>query len=222
MEKKLSMTEIYTLLLLYGENGKIDCLSSQYSAGIVLGGLIELIDLGKISSDKDGRLSVKNIDSDVPTCFVNIYKNIEEHSEKTMKYWLEYYCFQPSYSKIRPIVDDVFFELERKKYILIDDKRGIFRKKRTIKICEEKAKQVIDAFIFDVESGKQDAMIIFCVEMLILADVFKRFFPVKKSVQVKSVLDQYRQSDIWSSMEVYTNSVQNFNYQNAVYTGASE
>lgn len=81
---------------------------------------------------------------------------------------------------------------------------------------------MIDAFIFDVESGKQDAMIIFCVEMLILADVFKRFFPVKKSVQVKSVLDQYRQSDIWSSMEVYTNSVQNFNYQNAVYTGASE
>ena len=222
MEKTLSITEIYTLLLLYGENGKIDCLPCQYSAGIVLGGLMELTDLDKVSFDKDGRLLAKSIYSDVPPCFSNLYKNIEKHSEKTMQYWLEYYCFQPSYNKIRPIVEDVFLALERKNYIIIENRQGFFRKKRSIKICEEKTKQVIDAFMFGVETGKEEVLLIFCVQMLMLADVFKRFFPAKKSVQIQSVLNQYRQSVIWHSMEPYINSVQNFNYQNTVYTGASE
>ena len=39
MAKELSMTEKYTLLMLYGGGNRTDFMACQFTAGIVLGGL---------------------------------------------------------------------------------------------------------------------------------------------------------------------------------------
>lgn len=41
MNRNLSMTEKYTLLMLYGGGSRTDFMACQFSAGIVLGGLLK-------------------------------------------------------------------------------------------------------------------------------------------------------------------------------------
>ena len=43
MEHKLSITEKYTLLMLNGGGSRTDFMACQFTAGIVLGGLFELL-----------------------------------------------------------------------------------------------------------------------------------------------------------------------------------
>lgn len=49
MNRNLSMTEKYTLLMLYGGGSRTDFMACQFSAGIVLGGLLEMIQSRDIS-----------------------------------------------------------------------------------------------------------------------------------------------------------------------------
>ena len=81
--------------------------------------------------------------------------------------------------------------------------------------------------LFTVKVGTYDEVtindeIIFCAELLLLADVFKSYFPMGKRWAIKSTLNDYKHSSMWKMMEPYADAVRSFNYQNTVYTGASQ
>ena len=57
MNRNLSMTEKYTLLMLYGGGSRTDFMACQFSAGIVLGGLLEMIQSRDISVGRGNKLS---------------------------------------------------------------------------------------------------------------------------------------------------------------------
>lgn len=222
MDKKLSMTEKYTLLMLYGGGRRTDFMACQFAAGIVLGGLLELIQAGDISVSRGNKLSTDYKAKKTSECFSTLYENICRQSGKSMQSWLEYYCFNPTYKNIRPVIDDMLNTLADKGFISIEWHRGLFRKKRSIEINATQTAAVVDEFVSGVQSGKDTDEIIFCAEMLLLADVFKSYFPMGKRWGIKSTLNSYKHSEIWSMMEPYANAVRNFNYQNTVYTGASQ
>lgn len=222
MTTELSMTEKYTLLMLYGGGSHSDFMACQFTAGIVLGGLFELLQARFISVGRGDKLSVERKAEAVNGCWSTLYKNICGQSAKTIQSWLEYYCFSPTYKNVRPIVDDVLNDLSYKGFISIEWHRGIFRKKRSIEINKVQAASVADEFIAEIQSGNGSDEVIFCAEMLLLADVFKSYFPMGKRWAIKSILNDYKRSEIWHMMKPYADAVRNFNYQTTVYTGASQ
>ena len=222
MSKELSMTEKYTLLMLYGGGSHTDFMACQFTAGIVLGGLFELMQSEDISVGKGNKVLAGQRTEIVNECWSTLYENICRQSAKTMKGWLGHYCFSPTYKSIRPIVDDMLNVLTDKGFINIKWRQGLFRKKRFIEINKSQTAPVVDEFVSGVQSGKNSDEIIFCVEMLLLADVFKSYFPMGKRGAIKSTLNSYKHSEIWRMMEPYANEVRNFNYQNTVYTGESQ
>ena len=151
-----------------------------------------------------------------------LYDNICGHSAKSIQGWLEYYCFSATYKSIRPVVDDVLNTLAHKGYISIRWRRGLFRKKRSVAINTAQSASIIDGFVTGVQDGQDNDEIIFCAEMLLLADVFKSYFPMGKRWAIKSTLNDYKHSSMWKMMEPYADAVRSFNYQNTVYTGASQ
>lgn len=221
MTKELSMTEKYTLLMLYGGGSRTDFMACQYTAGIVLGGLYELLQTGQITAGKGGKLTAAQRGGNINECQMTLYNNICSHSAKSLQGWLEHYCFSATSKSVRPVVEDVLNTLIKKGYIGITWHRGLFRQKRSILIHTAQAAPVIEAFVTGVQSGQNSDEIIFCAEMLLLADVFKSYFPMRKGRSVKSILSGYKHSDIWKQMEPYADAVRNFYYQNTVYTGVS-
>ena len=201
MTKELSMTEKYTLLMLYGGGNRTDFMTCQFTAGIVLGGIFDLLQAGQITIARGNKLSAV---------------------QKTGAVNESYYCFSATYKSIRPVVDDVLNTLAQKGYISMTWRRGLFKKKRSIIINKAQSTPIIDEFVSEVQSGNNNDEIIFCVEMLLLADVFKSYFPMGKRWDIKSTLSAYKQSEMWKMMEPYADAVRNFNYQNTVYTGASQ
>lgn len=222
MVKELSMTEKYTLLMLYGGGNRTDFMACQFTAGIVLGGLFELLQSKHISIGRGNKLVADRKLGTVNDCWATLYDNICGHSAKSLRGWLEYYCFSATYKSIRPVVDDVLNSLAYKGYISITWRRGLFRKKQSVAINTAQSAPIIDEFVTGVQGGQDSDEIIFCAEMLLLADVFKSYFPMGKRWAIKSTLNDYKRSGMWKMMEPYTDAVRNFNYQNTVYTGASQ
>ena len=99
---------------------------------------------------------------------------------------------------------------------------GLFRKKQSVAINMAQSAPIIDEFVRGVQGGQDNDEIIFCAEMLLLADVFKSYFPMGKRWAIKSTLNYYKHSGMWKMMEPYADAVRSFNYQNTVYTGASQ
>lgn len=222
MNRNLSMTKKYTLLMLYGGGSRTDFMACQFSAGIVLGGLLEMIQSRDISVGRGNKLSADRKAGAGSQCWATLHDNICGHSSKTIQGWLEYYCFSPTYKNIRPVVDDMLNALADKGFIRIEWRRGFLKKKRSIEINKAQAAPIVDEFVSGVQSGNDSDELIFCAEMLLLADVFKSYFPMGKRFAIKATLNSYKSSGIWSMMEPYANAVRNFNYQNTVYTGASQ
>lgn len=222
MTKEVSMTEKYTLLMLYGDGSHTDFMACQFTAGIVLGGLFELIQSQDISVGVGNKVVVGQRTETISECWSTLYENICRQSAKTIKGWLGHYCFSPTFKNVRPVVDDVLNTLAYKGFINIKWSQRLFRKKRSIEINRLQTAPIVDEFVVGVQSGKNSDEIIFCVEMLLLADVFKSYFPMGKRGAIKSTLNSYKHSEIWRMMEPYVSAVRNFNYQNTVYTGASQ
>lgn len=72
MMNELSMTEKYTLLMLCGGGSHTDFMACQYTAGIVLGGLYELLQTGQITAGKGGKLTAAQRGGNInePDCFI--------------------------------------------------------------------------------------------------------------------------------------------------------
>nr|WP_325305104.1 hypothetical protein [uncultured Dysosmobacter sp.] len=222
MEHKLSITEKYTLLMLNGGSSRTDFMACQFTAGIVLGGLFELLQYRCVSVGRGNKLSANRETRTVNRCWATLYNNICSCSAKSMSGWLEHYCFGTTYKNVQPVVDDVLDALSDKGYINISWRRGFFRKKRSITINTALSVPIIDEFVEGVQAGQKSDELVFCTEMLLLADVFKSYFPMGKRWSIKSTLNDYKHSGVWNMMEPYADAVRNFNYQNTVYTGASE
>lgn len=222
MNKELSMTEKYTLLMLYGGGNRTNFMGCQFTAGIVLGGLLELMQSNEISLSRGDKLLVGYKKGTINENFSTLYGNLCNQPAKSIKGWLEYYCFNSTYKNIRPVIDDVLNGLVSKDFINIQWHRGVFSKKRSIEINKAQVSPVVDEFVSGIQSGKNSDEMIFCAEMLLLADVFKSYFPMGKRWAIKSILNGYKKTNIWKMLEPHINTVRNFNYQNTVYTGASE
>ena len=147
MAKELSMTEKYTLLMLYGGGNRTDFMACQFTAGIVLGGLFELLQSKHISVGRGNKLVADRKSGTVNECWATLYDNICGHSAKSLRGWLEYYCFSATYKSIHPVVDDMLNTLAHKGYISITWRRGLFRKKRSITINTAQSAPIIDEFV---------------------------------------------------------------------------
>ena len=119
MAKELSMTEKYALLMLYGGGNRTDFMACQSTAGIVLGGLFELLQSKHIFVGRGNKLMTDRKTGSVNEWQATLYDNICGHSAKSIQGWLEYYCFSATYKSIRPVVDDVLNTLAHKGYISI-------------------------------------------------------------------------------------------------------
>lgn len=219
---ELSMTEKYALLLLNAIGKHTDYMACQYSAGIVLGGLLELSQNGFISIGRNGKLAVSQKLTEEYGYLWTLYSNIKSGSPKSFNKWLEFYCFSPTYKNLRPIINDIFNALSDSGYIFIQRTKGIFRVKTSVTVNASSTMPVIRGYKENVLNNSEDEDVIFCTQMLLLADVFKMYFPMGQRAAIKQTLTIYKHTGLWKTLEPYTNSVRNFNYQNTVYTGASQ
>lgn len=217
----LSMTETYLLLAINGTGRRSNLAACQYSAGIVLGGIYELLQHGYLTADKKGRLTAgKQLDESY-SFLKRLYDNISSRPSKTADNWLDYYCLSPTEKAIRPVIDDIVYSLEKKGFAHVSRKRGILKMKTQVSPDSAQAGRIVEDFRKSVTDGTENESVIFSVQMLLLADAFKSYFPMGQRMKIKPVLNAYRKSAVWKTMEPYTNRVRNFNYQNTVYTGAS-
>ena len=88
MNRNLSMTEKYTLLMLYGGGSRTDFMACHFSAGIVLGGLLEMIQSRDISVGRGIKLSADRKSGAGSQCWATLHDNICGHSSKTIQGWL--------------------------------------------------------------------------------------------------------------------------------------
>lgn len=221
MPDRLSLTETYTLLMLYGGGSRTDHMACQFSAGIVLGGLTDLLRARCVRMGRDGRLSPASQQAAVPPCCKALYGDLCQYPPKNLREWLDHYCFRPTHKAVRPLVDDVVNELAAQGYLQVEWLYGLLSRKRHIEIDPARTGPVAEAFVHGVLAGEDRDEWVFCTEMLLLADVFKSYFPMGKRAAIKGTLDRYKHTALWQRMEPLADAVRNFNYQNTVYTGAS-
>lgn len=214
--RRLLLSETYMILLLNAVGEYTDISASQYSAGVVLGGIRDLLENGCVIMRPDGKLEAKTSMPDGYSGLAELYRNIGESCKSTGK-WLDYYCCRPSSKHISILLKEIYASLAEKKLADIEIRKGIFRQKRTVSMCPAAA-PVIEQFLKDAESAQADDNTVFCIQMLQLAEVLKKYFA--GSGRMKSVLRQYSQTEIWRQMEPYVNSIRNFNYRNTVNSGA--
>lgn len=102
--EKLTLSETYMVLFYYAAGKHTDLCQPQNSAGIVLGGISELLQSGCVREEKNGSLSIhKSLPSEYAG-FEEMYINITRHSKTAVK-WLDHYCCSPSTKNIKFLVD---------------------------------------------------------------------------------------------------------------------
>lgn len=216
---QLSMTERYTVLLLNAVGKHTDIAGAQYSSGIVLGGIYELIENGCVSTSADGKIRAIKPPMDSQVYLTYLYENICSHSARKISKWLDFYCFGATFKNVRPLVENMYYDLSNKGILNTEVQRGLFRTKRKYRLYSTIANEISQDFQNAVLQADNRDDIIFSVQMLLLADVFNEYFSGMQRLKINKVLSSYKKAEIWKGMESYTNSVRNFNYQNAVNTG---
>lgn len=216
---QLSMTERYTVLLLNATGKHTDIAAAQYSAGIVLGGIYELIKNGCVSTSADGKIRAIKPPIDSQMYLAYLYENIRSYSARKISKWLDFYCFSATFKNVRPLVENMYYDLSNKGVLNTEIRRGIFKTKRKYRLYSTIANEISQDFQNAVLQADNCDDIIFSVQMLFLADVFNEYFSGMQRLKINKVLSSYKKAEIWKYMEPYTNSVRNFNYQNAVNTG---
>lgn len=221
MTDRVSLTETYTLLMLYGGGDRTDHMACQFSAGIVLGGLTDLLRARCVQLGPDGRLTPVSPPGLIPPSCAALYGDLCQYPPKPLREWLDHYCFRPTHKAVRPLVDDVVNQLAARGCLRVEWRCGLLSRKRHIEIDPARARPAAEAFVHGVLAGEVCDEWVFCTEMLLLADVFKSYFPMGRRAAIKGTLDRYRRTALWQRLAPLADAVRNFNYQNTVYTGAS-
>lgn len=217
--EKLTLSETYMVLFYYAAGKHTDIYLPQNSAGIVLGGIYGLLQSGCVEKEKNGRLAVYQPLPSEYTGLEEIYTNIELYSKTTAK-WLDYYCCSPSQKNVKILTDDLQESLSQKHMLKIQMKKGIFRQKRVISLYEKEAEEVVREFKEALNRNYPDENTAFLVQMLLLSGSLKKYFDTQERGRMKKVIERYRYTEIWKGMEPYVNKIKNFNFQNALNSGA--
>ena len=215
---QLLLSETYMLLLLNAVGDHTDIRLPQYSAGIVLGGIRDLLEAGCITVRPGGTLEASAPLPDGYSGVTDLFRDLEERTE-TAGRWLDLYCCSPSSEKVNALLDAMYASLAEKKLIDIEIRRGIFRRKKIVSM-RPPAARVVEEFLRDAGNPRPDSGTAFCIQMLQLAEVLKVYFPRSVKVKLRTVLRVCEREEIWGQMEPYVNRIRNFNYQNAVNFGA--
>lgn len=217
--EKLSFSENYTVLLrsIVGKNA--DITHAQYCAGVALGAIYDLLRSGCASVNAGGAVSITGALPEEYSYLEPLYNNIHQDSKNT-EFWLEYYCCGPTSKPIRPIIDAVYSSLAKKGYITTELKKGIFKTKTCIHLCAGKTNQIVEAFQRKIMDKDKENCMVFSAQMLMLADVLKKFFTMGEQAKLAQTIASYKQCAVWSNTEPYVNRIKNFVYQNSVYSGA--
>ena len=123
--EKLTLSETYMVLFYYAAGKHTDLCQPQNSAGIVLGGISELLQSGCVREEKNGRLAVYQPLPSEYTGLEEMYMNITRYSKTAVK-WLDHYCCSPSQKNIKLLVDDLQESLVQRQMIKVQVKKGIF------------------------------------------------------------------------------------------------
>lgn len=217
--EKLTLSETYMVLFYYAAGKHTDIYLPQNSAGIVLGGIYGLLQSGCVRKEKNGSLSIHKPLPSEYTGLEGIYTNIELYSKTTAK-WLDYYCCSPSQKNVKILTDDLQESLSQKHMLKIQMKKGIFRQKRVISLYEKEAEEVVREFKEALNRNYPDENTAFLVQMLLLSGSLKKYFDTQERGRMKKVIERYRYTEIWKGMEPYVNKIKNFNFQNALNSGA--
>ena len=217
--EKITISEAYMILSYYAEGKHTDIYQPQNSAGIVLGGIYELLQSGCVRKEKNGSLSIHKPLPSEYTGLEGIYTNIELYSKTTAK-CLDYYCCSPSQKNVKILADDLQESLSQKHMLKIQMKKGIFRQKRVISLYEKEAEEVVREFKEALNRNYPDENTAFLVQMLLLSGSLKKYFDTQERGRMKKVIERYRYTEIWKDMEPYVNKIKNFNFQNALNSGA--
>lgn len=217
--EKLTLSETYMVLFYYAAGKHTDLCLPQNSAGIVLGGISELLQSGCIREEKNGRLAVYQPLPSEYTGLEEMYTNITRHSKTAVK-WLDHYCCSPSQKNIKLLVDDLQESLVQRQMIKVQVKKGIFRQRRVISLCEKETEEVVRAFREAMNREAPDEDTAFLVQMLLLSGSLKKYFDTQERGKIKKVIEQCRHTEMWKDMEPYVNRIKNFNFQNTLNSGA--
>lgn len=215
----LSFSEIYTLLLLSSTGKRTDISNPQYSAGIVLGCIYDLLQSGCITMDINGFLKIQKSLPAEYTYLRDVYNGINQKNKKLSK-WLEYYCCNPTSKNIRPLINSMYYTLSDKGYVNIEVKKGFLKTKTSIYLHSDKITPILENFQTAVLHGTDDEHIIFATQLLLLADVLKNIFSMGQRLKVNSAISDFSKSQIWKNTKPYINIIRNFNYQNSLNSGA--
>lgn len=213
------LSETYLVLLLHEAGKHRDIRLPQYSTGIILGGILDLLEAGCVSILPDGRLKAS---APLPAGYsglAEIYRNIENLS-KTTENWLDYYCCSPTLKRVSGVLDRLYDSLAEKHVLDVEVRKGIFREKRFISLSQEKAVLLKEEFLKNTEKNPLEENTVFCIQMLELAGLLKKYLSRGQENGRKSLLEQCRRTEIWKDMELYVNKIKNFNFQNTVNSGA--
>lgn len=213
------LSETYLILLLNAAGKRTDLCEAQYSAGIVLGGIYDLLWHGCIREQPGGRLSVAAPLPEVCSGLREIYRDVNR-SPKSRNQLTDYYCCGLVSKNTAMLLESLYESLERKGLADTVCRRGIFRQKTEIRLRSDKNLPVVEHFRKNVKNLQLDNETVFCIQMLWLADVLKKYFPIAERMNLRSAVRQCSGTQMWRHMEPYVNKIKNFNYQNAVNAGA--
>lgn len=220
---ELSFSENYMLLLLNATKKHTNIKEAQYSAGIVLGGIYDLLEIGCISMNDGGYLDATGSLPAEYSYLQVLYTGIR-HSNKKISKWLEYYCCKQTSKNIRPMINDIYHALSAKGFIDIEVKKGLVKTKTIFHLRPNESAPIIEDFQQGVLNKVTDEKVIFLTQMLSLAEVLKGLFPMRYRMKVKSAISHYKKHRIWNVMKPYVNSIQNYvqngQYMSAVLAGA--
>ena len=108
----------------------------------------------------------------------------------------------------------------QRQMIKVQVKKGIFRQRRVISLCEKETEEVVRAFREAMNREAPDEDTAFLVQMLLLSGALKKYFSVQERGRIRKMIEQCRHTEIWKDMEPYVNRIKNFNFQNTINSGA--
>lgn len=217
--ERILLSERYLVLLLHAAGEQADLGQPQYSAGVILGGILDLREAGCIKIRPDGRLAVSAPLSLECSGLQEIYKRIGS-SSKTAAFWLEYFCCSPDSKRLRLILEEMYAALEKKGIMEVRTAKGLWGRKTKVRLCRSESEKIAGDFLKRTKASQLEEHTVFCIQMLKLAGVLKKYFPWREGQRIKAVLRQCGETQMWREMSPYVNWIRNFMYQNAVNSGA--
>lgn len=182
--ERILLSERYLVLLLHAAGEQADLGQPQYSAGVILGGILDLREAGCIEIRPDGRLAVS---APLPlecSGLQEIYKRIGSAS-KTAASWLEYFCCSPGSKRLRPVLEEMYAALEKKGIMEVRTAKGLWGRKTKVRLCRPESEKIAGDFLKRTKTSQLEEHTVFCIQMLKLAGVLKNIFPGERDRDLK-------------------------------------